>query len=79
MYIKEVSLQGFRNLEPLHIAPTAITLRGKPIFWNPFIFVPWDVLSVAEVSSSSLPLGMKKVISVWKGCGKTGVTASTSI
>ena len=25
MYIKEVSLQGFRNLEPLHIAPTAVS------------------------------------------------------
>lgn len=35
----------------------AITRRGKPIFWNPFIFVPWDVLFGAEASSSSLPLG----------------------
>ena len=73
MYIKEVSLQGFRNLEPLHIAPTAgmnlfygDNAQGKPIFWNPFIFVPWDVLFGAEASSSSLPLGRKKAISVWK-------------
>ena len=30
MYIKEVSLQGFRNLEPLHIAPTA----GMNLFYG---------------------------------------------
>lgn len=83
MYIKEVSLQG-SAIWNLHIAPTAgmnlfygDNAQGKPIFWNPFIFAPWDALSGAEASSSSSPLGRKKAISVWKSCGKTGVTALT--
>lgn len=55
MYIKEVSLQGFRNLEPLHIAPTAgmnlfygdnaqgkNQFSGIPLFLCPGAFSPWQ-------------------------------------
>ena len=55
MYIKEVSLQGFRNLEPLHIAPTAgmnlfygNNAQGKTNFLESLLFLCPGTLSPGQ-------------------------------
>ena len=85
MYIKEVSLQGFRNLEPLHIAPTAgmnlfygDNAQGKTNFLESLYFCALGRSLRGRSEQQLIAFGRKKAISAWKSCGKTAVTASMS-